>query len=103
LKSAYTNLDKTPDRLPFTNYTPNYKEVIDHVWYSTNALENISLLGPIDPTYMKTVPGFPNYHFPSDHISLMAEFAVKGRKEKQALPQVDFGTSSRSNDRRRQN
>ena len=101
LKSAYTNLDRTPDKLTFTNWTPDFKDVIDHIWYSTNALENIGLLGPVDAEYMKTVPGFPNYHFPSDHLSLMAEFAIKGRKEKQVLPTVDFGPSSRREDRRR--
>ncbi|EKD21095.1 putative Glucose-repressible alcohol dehydrogenase transcriptional effector [Drepanopeziza brunnea f. sp. 'multigermtubi' MB_m1] len=101
LRSAYTNLDKTPDAVPFTNYVPTFKGVIDHIWYSTNALENISLLGQVDPEYMKAVPGFPNYHFPSDHLSLMAEFAVKGAKGKKVITEPDFGPSSRSNDRRR--
>ncbi|KAK6585376.1 hypothetical protein PZA11_002103 [Diplocarpon coronariae] len=101
LRSAYTNLDNTPDAVPFTNYVPTFKGVIDHIWYSTNALENISLLGQVDPEYMKTVPGFPNFHFPSDHLSLMAEFAVKGAKPKKVIAEPDFGPSSRSNDRRR--
>jgi CCR4-NOT transcription complex subunit 6 len=101
LRSAYTNLDKTPDALPFTNYTPSFRGVIDHIWYSTNALENTSLLGKVDPEYMRTVPGFPNYHFPSDHLSLMAEFAIKGPKVKKALQDPDFGPSSRRDDRRR--
>ncbi|KAH9224002.1 Endonuclease/exonuclease/phosphatase [Leptodontidium sp. 2 PMI_412] len=101
LRSAYTNLDKTPVAVPFTNYVPTFKGIIDHIWYSTNALENISLLGQVDPEYMKTVPGFPNYHYPSDHLSLMAEFAVKGSKAKQKLTEPDFGPSSRNSDRRR--
>ncbi|CZS93199.1 hypothetical protein WAI453_000890 [Rhynchosporium graminicola] len=101
LRSAYTNLDKSPLAVPFTNYVPTFKGIIDHIWYSTNVLENISLLGQVDPEYMKTVPGFPNYHYPSDHLSLMAEFAVKGSKPKQKLIEPDFGTSSRTSDRRR--
>ncbi len=101
LRSAYTNLDKTANAVPFTNYVPTFKGVIDHIWYSTNALENISLLGQVDPEYMKTVPGFPNYHHPSDHLSLMAEFAVKGNSKKKTITEPDFGPSSRSNDRRR--
>jgi CCR4-NOT transcription complex subunit 6 len=44
---------------------------------------------------MKRVPGFPNYHFPSDHLSLLAEFVVKGRKEKKAITEPDFGPSRR--------
>jgi len=101
LKSVYTNLDKTLEAVPFTNYVPGFRDVIDHIWYSTNALENTALLGKVDPEYMKTVPGFPNYHFPSDHLSLMAEFAVKNIKPKAKLTEPDFGPSSRSNERRR--
>ncbi|KAL3425187.1 endonuclease/Exonuclease/phosphatase [Phlyctema vagabunda] len=99
LRSAYTLLNGTPDALPFTNYTPNFRDMIDHIWYSTNALEVTSLLGPVDSEYMKRVPGFPNYHFPSDHLSLVSEFSVKGRKEKKNLPEPDFGPQR--NDRRR--
>ena len=95
LKSAYSTLDDTADKLDFTNYTPGFRGVIDHIFYSTNALETICLLGGVDKEYMKRVPGFPNYHFPSDHLSLMAEFSVKGRKEKKSLPEPDFGPSSR--------
>lgn len=95
LRSAYTNIEKTPDAIPFTNYTGTFRGVIDHIWYSTNALENVALLGGIDPEYMKKVPGFPNYHFPSDHMSLMAEFVIKGVKDKKSHPAPDFGPSSR--------
>ncbi|KAI1000810.1 CCR4-Not complex 3'-5'-exoribonuclease subunit [Podosphaera aphanis] len=101
LKSAYTNLDKSQDCVPFTNYTPGFRGVIDHIWYSTNALENISLLGQVDPEYMKTVPGFPNHHYPSDHLSLMAEFAVKGTKAKKIITEIDHGSSNQTNNRRR--
>ncbi len=100
LRSAYSNLNGSPDALTFTNYTPGFTGVIDYIWYSTNALQVLSLLGPVDPEYMKRVPGFPNYHFPSDHLSLLAEFSVNGRKEKKNFPEPDFGLSSR-NDRRR--
>ncbi|RDW83427.1 hypothetical protein BP5796_04918 [Coleophoma crateriformis] len=99
LRSAYTLLNGTPDALPFTNYTPTFREVIDHIWYSTNALEVTSLLGPVDPDYMKRVPGLPNYHLPSDHLALVAEMSVKGRKEKKNHPEPDFGPQR--NDRRR--
>jgi CCR4-NOT transcription complex subunit 6 len=91
LRSAYSLLNDTPDEVTFTNYTPGFIGMIDHIWYSTNALEVTALLGRVDPEYMKRVPGFPNYHFPSDHLSLLAEFQVKGRKEKKNLPEPDFG------------
>jgi CCR4-NOT transcription complex subunit 6 len=95
LRSAYSILDDTPEKLTFTNYTPGFVGVIDHIFYSTNALEVTSLLGAVDAEYMKRVPGFPNYHFPSDHLSLLAEFAVKPRKEKKAHAEPDFGPNRR--------
>jgi len=101
LKSAYSNLERTPEEMPWTNFTPGFRDNIDHIWYSTNVLENTALLGQVDPEYMKMVPGFPNYHYPSDHISLMAEFSIKPNKVKKPLAEPDFGPSSRSNDRRR--
>lgn len=100
LRSAYSNLDGSPDALPFTNYTPGFRGVIDHIWYATNTLEATSLLSAVDPEYMKRVPGFPNYHFPSDHLSLSAEFSFKGTRKIEKKPHVepDFGPSSRRRD-----
>ncbi|KAI9742816.1 MAG: Glucose-repressible alcohol dehydrogenase transcriptional effector [Claussenomyces sp. TS43310] len=93
LRSSYASLQGTAEALPFTDYTPGFTGVIEYIWYATNALEVTSLLGPIDPEYMKRVPGFPSYHFPSDHLSLAAGFQVKGgpKKDKKLLPEPDFG------------
>ena len=82
LRSSYQHLLGTPDDLPFTNYTPGFAEVIDYIWYSTNTLEVVSVLGAPDSQYLKRVPGFPNYHFPADHIQIMSEFVIKARKDK---------------------
>jgi CCR4-NOT transcription complex subunit 6 len=98
LRSAYVHLDGTPDELAFTNYVPGFKEVIDYIFYSTNSLEVVELLGPPDREHLKRVPGFPNYHFPADHIQIMAEFVIKARKDKKMITEPDFGSSS--NDRR---
>lgn len=62
LKSAYSNVGE----LPFTNYTPGFKGVLDYIWYTTNTLDIISLLGSIDNEYLGKVVGFPNAHFPSE-------------------------------------
>lgn len=91
LKSAYQHLVGTPDELPFTNYTPGFDGVIDYIWFSNNTLEVVELLGPPDKEHLKRVPGFPNYHFPTDHIQLVAEFVIKARKDKKNLPEPDFG------------
>ncbi|EEP75764.1 conserved hypothetical protein [Uncinocarpus reesii 1704] len=85
LKSAYGAVGE----LAFTNYTPEYIDVIDYIWYSSNCLQVTALLGEVEKEYLKRVPGFPNYHFPSDHIALMAEFSVKSKKNKPV--EADFG------------
>lgn len=85
LKSAYGAIGE----LSFTNYTPNFKDILDYVWYSSNALHVTGLLGEVDKDYLQKVPGFPNYHFPSDHLALLAEFSVKGKKAKAV--EADFG------------
>lgn len=93
LRSAYAHIAGTQDDLIFTNYTPPFTGIIDYIWYSTNTLDAISLLGPPDYDYLKRVPGFPNYHFPSDHIQIMAEFTFKVRKDKKSLGDDRAGSS----------
>lgn len=94
LKSSYSNVGE----LKFTNYTPGFTGVIDYIWYTTNSLNVTGLLGDVDDKYLATVPGFPNIHFPSDHILLQAEFQVKPRKEAvKKPPPPDFGGGSSRN------
>ncbi|RDA82449.1 hypothetical protein CP532_3573 [Ophiocordyceps camponoti-leonardi (nom. inval.)] len=97
LRDAYAHIKGTADELPFTNYTPGFADVIDYIWYSTNTLEVVNLLGPPDAGYLKRMPAFPNWHFPADHIQIMADFVIKGRKEKKHAPErdpPDFGGGS---------
>lgn len=82
LRDAYAHLRNTADEITFTNYTPGFTDVIDYIWYSTNSLEVVSVLGPPDAGYLKRVPAFPAWHFPADHIHLMSEFVIKSRKDK---------------------
>ncbi|KAK5071104.1 Glucose-repressible alcohol dehydrogenase transcriptional effector [Lithohypha guttulata] len=82
---------------PFiTNYTPDFVDELDHIFYSSNSLRPIGALGAVDPEYLKRVPGFPNQHFPSDHLALMAEFKVEKQRNPQKV-EADFGPSSRRN------
>ncbi|KAF3308273.1 Glucose-repressible alcohol dehydrogenase transcriptional effector, variant 2 [Orbilia oligospora] len=91
LKSAYSIF---PD-FPFTNYTPGFNGVIDYIWYSSNCMQVTGLLGEVDKEYMSKVAGFPNVHFPSDHLMIQAEFYMKPpRKEVQKPPPPDFGATS---------
>lgn len=86
LKSAYSSVGE----LSFTNYTPGFTDVLDYIWYSSNSLRVSGLLGDVDKEYLQRVPGFPNFHFPSDHLALMAEFVVSGKKLK--VTEADFGS-----------
>lgn len=95
LKSSYSAIGE----LAFTNYVPHFRGVLDYIWYSTNTLQVVGLLGDIDKDYLQRVPGFPNYHFPSDHVALYAQYVVKSRKKEKKISEVDFGPS-RERDRR---
>jgi CCR4-NOT transcription complex subunit 6 len=35
------------------------------------------LLGKIDDNYLKNCIGFPDAHFPSDHIAIVTKFQIK--------------------------
>lgn len=92
LKSAYSAIEAD---MPFTNYTPNFVDTLDYIWYSSNSLRVSGLLGEVDPEYLKRVPGFPNFHFPSDHLALVAEFRVEKQRSAHKTVEADFGPSSR--------
>jgi len=96
LRSSYSHVDE----LPFTNFTPPFTAVIDYIYYSSNFLSVLGLLGGVEREYMSRVVGFPNAHFPSDHIPILAEFKFRSQL---ALPTTvpDFGaTSGGSNNNR---
>ncbi|EPX71942.1 CCR4-Not complex subunit Ccr4 [Schizosaccharomyces octosporus yFS286] len=76
LKSAYSETQE----LPFTNFTPGFSGTIDYIWYTNANLEATGLLKGVDRNYLSSIVGFPNAHFPSDHICLLAEFKVKQEK-----------------------
>lgn len=90
LKSAYANIGE----LPLTNNTPGFAGVIDYVWYNQNALAVTGVLGEVEKAYLSKVVGFPNAHFPSDHICILSEFRVKHPRDGPVRKAVDFGNSS---------
>ncbi|MCO5588424.1 hypothetical protein L7F22_042380 [Adiantum nelumboides] len=96
LKSAYHDIGE----LPFTNYTPNFVGSIDYIWYNSNALAVTGLLGEVDRSYLNKVVGFPNAHFPSDHICILSEFRVKYPRDT-SRPKVGFGGPVNGRDRDR--
>ncbi|KAL7750482.1 Glucose-repressible alcohol dehydrogenase transcriptional effector [Sorochytrium milnesiophthora] len=71
LKSIHTDA-----RLGFTNFTPAFRETIDFIWYSHQHMSVIGTLGGVEKAYVDKCVGFPNAHFPSDHIPVLAEFRL---------------------------
>ena len=73
LKHAYHQ-----NQLPYTNFTYDFKGVIDYVFYSAEYLSPLGLLGPVSMDWFKQykVIGCPNPHFPSDHFPLLCEFEI---------------------------
>jgi CCR4-NOT transcription complex subunit 6 len=66
------------DVMPFTNYTYDFKGIIDYVFYSKQHLSVLGLLGPLDPVWLKEnkVAGCPHPSVPSDHFPLLVEFEM---------------------------
>lgn len=60
-----------------TNFTPGFKGEIDYLWYSAGNLGVNSVLEQLDKRYLEKCVGFPNAHFPSDHVAIACEFRVK--------------------------
>lgn len=78
LRSAYSLLTYDTEvesgGSPFTNFTPNFCGTIDYIWYRPTTLSITGLLGSLPTDYVKQLVGMPTQHFPSDHVSLLAEF-----------------------------
>ncbi|KAK6459159.1 Endonuclease/exonuclease/phosphatase [Scheffersomyces xylosifermentans] len=94
LKSSYDNIGE----LPFTNFVPIFTNTIDYIWYSTSTLQVKGLLGRIDEEYLSHCIGFPDAHFPSDHIALVTKFQVKkgGSKKPDFKPDFKTGPSRKT-------
>ncbi|XP_041707314.1 CCR4-NOT transcription complex subunit 6 [Coregonus clupeaformis] len=73
LKSAYENA-----LMPYTNYTFDFKGIIDYIFYSQPTLNVLGVLGPLDPHWLheNNISGCPHPHIPSDHFSLFAQLEL---------------------------
>ncbi|KAF5889325.1 CCR4-NOT transcription complex subunit 6 [Clarias magur] len=73
LKSAYEN-----GLMPYTNYTFDFKGVIDYIFCSEPQLNILGVLGPLDHDWLleNNVSGCPHPHIPSDHFSLFAQLEL---------------------------
>ncbi|XP_012687966.1 CCR4-NOT transcription complex subunit 6a [Clupea harengus] len=73
LKSAYED-----GLMPYTNYTLDFKGIIDYIFHSQPLLNVLGVLGPLDTQWLSenNISGCPHPHVPSDHFSLFAQLEL---------------------------
>ncbi|XP_072243387.1 CCR4-NOT transcription complex subunit 6-like [Leuresthes tenuis] len=73
LKSAYDS-----NLMPYTNYTYDFKGVIDYIFFSKTHMSALGVLGPLDSQWLidNSITGCPHPHIPSDHFSLLAQLEL---------------------------
>uniref|UniRef100_A0AAX7VDE5 poly(A)-specific ribonuclease n=1 Tax=Astatotilapia calliptera TaxID=8154 RepID=A0AAX7VDE5_ASTCA len=73
LKSAYDS-----NLMPYTNYTYDFKGVIDYIFFSKTHMSVLGMLGPLDSQWLidNNITGCPHPHIPSDHFSLLAQLEL---------------------------
>ena len=56
-----------PTIMPFTNYTYDFKGMIDYIFYARKTMKPLGFLGPVDPEWLKEnkVIGCPHPHMAS--------------------------------------
>ncbi|XP_069508747.1 CCR4-NOT transcription complex subunit 6 isoform X1 [Ambystoma mexicanum] len=73
LKSVYED-----GLMPYTNYTFDFKGIIDYIFYSKPQLNVLGTLGPLDHHWLieNNVSGCPHPLIPSDHFSLFSQLEL---------------------------
>lgn len=73
LASAYSE-----DIMPFTNYTFDFKGIIDYIFYTKTGMVPLGLLGPVSGDWLREnkIVGCPHPHIPSDHFPLLVELEI---------------------------
>ncbi|CAI2350728.1 unnamed protein product [Caenorhabditis sp. 36 PRJEB53466] len=83
--------------IPFTNYTLDFKGMIDYIFATPQSLARLGILGPFDTAWIgnNKIIGFPHPHVPSDHIPIMAQYAIiPTTHQRQPPPPQQPGQSS---------
>ncbi|GIY69068.1 CCR4-NOT transcription complex subunit 6-like [Caerostris extrusa] len=83
ISRAYKN-----DIMPFTNYSGEFKGVIDYIFYSKLHMSVLGVLGPIDSNWLdeNRIHGCPHPHIPSDHFPIVAELQLNSTLPIQLSP-----------------
>ncbi|XP_037525295.1 CCR4-NOT transcription complex subunit 6-like isoform X3 [Rhipicephalus sanguineus] len=64
--------------MPYTNFTFDFKGVIDYIFFTRQHMSVLGVLGPLDPQWLleNKVVGCPHPHVPSDHLPLLAQLEM---------------------------
>ncbi|KAL3114948.1 hypothetical protein niasHT_011384 [Heterodera trifolii] len=94
-------LDSSVDasQIPFTNYTLDFKGMIDYIFATPQSLARLGILGPPDSSWVQQnkFVGFPQPHVPSDHIPIMSQYAIIPPNFQRSLPPIHhYGGSAHS-------
>ncbi|XP_074038290.1 CCR4-NOT transcription complex subunit 6-like twin isoform X2 [Leptinotarsa decemlineata] len=73
LASAYND-----EIMPYTNYTFEFKGIIDYIFYAKQTMTPLGLLGPLSQEWLQQnkVIGCPHPHVYSDHFPLLVELEM---------------------------
>lgn len=75
LSSVYAEV--MGDEPEFTNYTLDFVGVLDYIFFSQNALNAVAVLNSFSEDLASCRVALPNGSYPSDHLSLVADFLLK--------------------------
>lgn len=84
--------------MPFTNYTFDFKGIIDYIFYSKPNMTPLGLLGPLDPQWLveNKVVGAPHPSIPSDHFPLLVELEMTAGSSSSTVSSSNQQTTSSS-------
>ncbi|XP_022247660.1 CCR4-NOT transcription complex subunit 6-like isoform X2 [Limulus polyphemus] len=76
------------DFMTYTNYTYDFKGIIDYIFFPTKHMTVLGLLGSLDLEWLKEnkIAGCPHPHIPSDHFPLLVEFEITPQSSFPVLP-----------------
>ncbi|XP_066943074.1 uncharacterized protein [Macrobrachium rosenbergii] len=65
--------------MAYTNYTYDFKGIIDYIFHNSDTMTALGVLGPIDPEWFREnkVMGCPHPHIPSDHFPLLVQLEMR--------------------------
>ncbi|XP_068231393.1 uncharacterized protein [Palaemon carinicauda] len=65
--------------MAYTNYTYDFKGIIDYIFQNSDTMTALGVLGPIDPEWFREnkVMGCPHPHIPSDHFPLLVQLEMR--------------------------